>query len=801
MARRRKWNPATVTSFAVGFILGHLLLHKESCSLRPTFETTAEDLRTAATPLERSPGPEDDVGKGPNRGKTEDLLFVGVMTAQKYLDTRATAVYRTWGKKIPGKIVFFSSEGSKAPDSQPDLPLVALPDVDDSYPPQKKSFLMLQYMWEKYGRSFEWFLRADDDVYIRPDKMESFLRSVDSQRRLFIGQAGRGNQEEFGLLSLEYDENFCMGGPGVIMSRFTLAKVAQNVRYCLKNLYTTHEDVELGRCVQKFAGIPCTWSYEMQTIFYHNGSGNAAFNGSLKKKEIHRAITLHPIKDYHNMYRIHNYFKMLQVREEKFNRIQVQRDILAMASLLQEKEVLTEEESNNVTLLGKPPGLTKFRPINYSELLTWDFLQRSIYSPSKFNPRMKIGSSLQEGLEDVVREVMDMINMYSKQRGRVIDFKEILYGYTRYDPLHGVDYILDMLLVYKKYRGRKMTVPVRRHAYLQQQYTGVTIREIHLEKESPSDINNTDSSSLTVGIKNVLGKSINKLSRNLPALLFSPHSPLALSHTESYESINDKTINFILPLSGRFDTFRRFVQNFETVCLNNREKVSLMVIVFPSEQENTTQRIVDTIRGLQKQYPNTQIRYVSLYENFARARALSVGATHYESRDLLFFIDVDIVWRTEALRRIRRHTLSGASVYYPIVFSEFDPQRVYRQGVSPDNFAITERAGYWRQYGFGICSMYKSDLEKVGGFNTSIVGWGKEDVDLFEKFVKIMPESKLRIFRAPDPDLVHVYHPVTCNSKLGEEQMAMCKASRADSYSSMNLLEEELRQRAHNGVR
>jgi hypothetical protein len=39
-----------------------------------------------------------------------------------------------------------------------------------------------------------------------------------------LGQAGRGNNEEFGLLSLEYDENFCMGGPGIIMSRQTLKR-------------------------------------------------------------------------------------------------------------------------------------------------------------------------------------------------------------------------------------------------------------------------------------------------------------------------------------------------------------------------------------------------------------------------------------------------------------------------------------------------------------------------------------------------------------------------------------------------
>lgn len=80
---------------------------------------------------------------------------------------------------------------------------------------------------------------------------------------MILGQAGKGNTEEFGLLSLEYDENFCMGGPGVILSRETLRRVAPHIPTCLKNLYSTHEDVEIGRCVQKYAGIPCTWNYEV----------------------------------------------------------------------------------------------------------------------------------------------------------------------------------------------------------------------------------------------------------------------------------------------------------------------------------------------------------------------------------------------------------------------------------------------------------------------------------------------------------------------------------------------------------
>lgn len=105
--------------------------------------------------------------------------------------------------------------------------------------------MMLHYMYEHFIDKFEWFLRADDDVFIKPDKLEKFLRRVDSTKAQFIGkcfnhsvlqslhnfsvsifegQAGRGNNEEFGLLSLEFDENFCMGGPGIIMSRQTLKR-------------------------------------------------------------------------------------------------------------------------------------------------------------------------------------------------------------------------------------------------------------------------------------------------------------------------------------------------------------------------------------------------------------------------------------------------------------------------------------------------------------------------------------------------------------------------------------------------
>lgn len=160
---------------------------------------------------------------------------------------------------------FFSSEGS---DTSIPIPIVALRNVDDSYPPQKKSFMMLKYMHDHYLDKYEWFMRADDDVYIKSEKLESFLRSLNSSEAIFLGQTGMGARDELGKLALEPGENFCMGGPGVIMSREVLRRMVPHIRECLQEMYTTHEDVEVGRCVRRFAKVQCVWSYEVNCFLF-----------------------------------------------------------------------------------------------------------------------------------------------------------------------------------------------------------------------------------------------------------------------------------------------------------------------------------------------------------------------------------------------------------------------------------------------------------------------------------------------------------------------------------------------------
>lgn len=193
--------------------------------------------------------------------QTRELLFIGVMTSQKFLRTRAKGVFDTWGKLVPGRMIFFAGAGKTTPGV--DLPVVYLPVPDNVHPPQRKSLAMLRYIYDNFIDRFQWFIRADDDVYIRPKRLATFLRKFDSSEILLLGQAGVGKTKEQGKLGLRDGDNFCIGGPGVIMTKGVLKKVTPRLEYCSNNTVTSHEDTEVGRCLRNFAGVMCPWAYEV----------------------------------------------------------------------------------------------------------------------------------------------------------------------------------------------------------------------------------------------------------------------------------------------------------------------------------------------------------------------------------------------------------------------------------------------------------------------------------------------------------------------------------------------------------
>lgn len=425
-------------------------------------------------------------------------------------------------------------------------------------------------------------------------------------------------------------------------------------------------------------------------------------------------------------------------------------------------------------------------------------------------------------------------------RGRIIEFKQVAYGYHRVNPLYGAEYVLDLLLLYKRFRGKPVSIPVRRHAYLQQ-----TFARTQMNESSPIDVAAISSAvrALKPGffgsILEMFKKQTGRVVRSV-GLSSEKQKPEGVSSrkilrldTGNFNTFSDETaalvatVNIIIPLKGRHDTFKTFMSHFEKVCLANNDPVSLLIILFTSKiplEMEEDQKTIDLLNEYARRYSNYDLRLIPINGVFSRGLGLEIGSSHFSSNDLLFFCDIDVVFDTSFTHKCRANTVNQSRVYYPILFSQFHPdfnsiwsvkdylsepeQNINRlQNISAvrelqknqNYFKVDEVKGYWRNYGFGLLCVYKGDFTKSGGFDTSIQGWGMEDVDLVDKFITAKSSQTtqehssrshrgIRVFRTFDPSLIHVYHPSFCDVNLAENQLRMCKASRASAVSSVSKL-------------
>ncbi|UJR22100.1 hypothetical protein I4U23_025166 [Adineta vaga] len=640
------------------------------------------------------------------------FLTIAVLSSYERLNDYLPAILETWALTTTAEIeiIIFVEENSSGNEDYLDklfstlssniqscLFIVKLKHVENSYPPQKKSFYAMKFLHTFYQQRTSWILRLDDNAYVNIQQLLPWLKSIDHRQALYIGQGGTGRRNG-PAVHFPLGKYFCMGGSGIILSQQTLLQLGPWLDHCYTNeLLTNHEDVELGRCILTHVEIDCTNAYDSKVLFYHHYGPQYSFGKDFTPAIISHAFILHPIKT-----------RMIFRQLYKFSLRQNQKQ--------QQTNLSDWKLSNNrnyVTLL------------NNREL----DLVRDIHI-QLIDARWKIY------IETIIQSYLERLqkNWYHRSSNWTVINGKAIFGYHRVRPKHGLELIIEILLnVRSVHISPVQLLTVRKRIYIRQQFLNknrIDFREI-------TNLN------------------------------------------------NESQLNLIVVSNNKDDALLRFVQNFQFEILHhlNQQNFFTLTILYFSQ---TNSSIINSIEQLSVRYPSTIHLSIinSTQHQYNRGLGRQLASEYFTTDQLLFFLDVDLLFTRQALintRQLMIHlsSVSSCSIYFPIIYSVFS--NMFNESYHHRNH-VEKDEGLFSIYGFGNVAVRKGDLDRIGGWEINNHEWGNEDVNLFQRFVNQSAECS--IFRSVEPGLRHYYHKKMCQGIQNLNRQKMCFDAEANLLGS-----------------
>lgn len=653
-----------------------------------------------------------------------ERLFVGVFTSKNTLNTLAVAVNRTISHHLDITIFFTGTRNRKVPHG---MFVVSHGDERQIW----NMYQTVKYILEHYVNEYDWFYLVQDDAYTEADRIKELVEHLSMNRQLYMGRP-----EEF--IGGETEGKYCDGGFGFLLSRTLLLKLQPFLENCRNDILSARPDEWLGRCIIDYTRTNCVSQHE-GLHYYHYELEKNSDPSKEASEEFRRALTVHPVSDPEQMYRLHRFFTELEL----------QRTYEEIAKLQAEIKNASVDAFDGNRSSQWPVGVTPpFEPKTRFEVLSWEyFTEEEIYSCVDSAPKCELKGIDHMDVLDVIEVAMTELN---KKYMPVLHMKKqaLINGYRRFDPIRGMEYMLDLQLEVISQKGHSRSIAKRVH-----------------------------------------------LVRPLSKIEIIP-MPYVTEATR---------VHIIIPLTMQLKNYvTHFLEVFATNAFETSENAVLtfLFIYDPVEAQQVNQNdifasVKTQITSLERKYPTIKIPWISVKtETPSQIKFMDIISKKHPVDTLFLLATINTNVNSEFLNRCRMNSINNWQVFFPIHFQDYNPEVAYHNQPYPATIDLVRESGHFDRMSFDEACFYNSDYMSTRTQMVADVQENEEileSLDIYEMFVKY---SNLHVFRATEPALHQQYRYQNCNPRLSEEIYHRCVQSNLESVGArpqlaMVLFEQE----------
>ncbi|CAK6966328.1 chondroitin sulfate synthase 2 isoform X1 [Scomber scombrus] len=645
-----------------------------------------------------------------------ERLFVGVLTSKNSINTLGVAVNRTISHHLDTVVFFTGMRNRKVPHG---MFVVSHGDERLIW----NMFQTIRYIFEHYINEYDWFYFVQDDAYTEADRIKELVDHMSMDRELYMG-----SPEEF--IGGEMEGKYCYGGFGYLLSRTLLLRLQPFLENCRNDILSARPDEWLGRCIIDYTTVNCVSEYE-GLQYHHYELGKNSDPSKEQSEQFKKALTVHPVSDPEQMYRLHRYFTEIELQK-------TYDEIAKLQAEIKNVSVVAFEGNRSAHW---PVGINPpFEPKSRFEVLKWEyFTEKDIYSCIDGSPKCELRGIDSMDVADVIDIAMGELN---KKYKPVLHLKkqQLINGYRRFDPVRGMEYTLDLQMEVVNQKGHSRSITKRVHL----------VRPLSRIEIIP-----------------------------MPYVTEATRVHIIIPLTMQDRSYVDHFLEVFA--SNAFET-------------NENSILTLLFIYDPVEAQQVNQNdifasVKTQINTYERKYPTVKIPWISVKtETPSQIKFMDIISKKHPVDTLFFLANVNTNVNSEFLNRCRMNSINNWQVFFPIHFQDFNPDVAYHNQQRPTTVDLVKDAGHFDRKSFEEACFYNSDYMATRTRMAADVQENEEileTLDIYDMFVKY---SSLHVFRAVEPALHQQYRYQACNPRLSEDIYHRCVQSNLEGLGSRSQL-------------